>query len=253
MPVPPRIPDEPMAQWIVWCVPYGPRAWCVLRRLLLGTDVALICRGRDEPDRHRGADGFCRIRKVGAAWSARRASQRRSVGGGWIVDSRAAERHRAGFFGSARWRRVPSFTTWLGSFAGSLIRQTIPQAPTTGRNLAALTPCFRRFVPANSSLLPHGPLGLPRTAPCTRTRCRCVAQERCSSKTRPRTCSWGPVRRCLEVRRERRSIGTLGTSRISCHPPWVCDSDPPAQQLRFSRGAHDRTSLRRLQTLAGFF
>ena len=113
-----------------------------------------------------------------------------------------------------------------------------------------LTPCFPRFGPANSRLLPHGPLGLPRTAPCTRMTCRCVARERCSSRTRPRTCSWGPVRRHLEVRCERRSIGTLGTSRISCHTPWACDSDPSAERPRFSRGAHDRTSHRRQQTLA---
>jgi hypothetical protein len=82
-----------------------------------------------------------------------------------------------------------------------------------------LTPCFPRLDPANSSLLPRGPLGLPRTAPCTRMTCRCVAQERCSSKTRPRACSWGHVRRTWEVRRECRSIGTLGTSRISSHTP----------------------------------
>ena len=31
--------------------------------------------------------------------------------------------------------------------------------------------------------------------------------------------------------------------------PWVCESDPSAQRPRFSRGAHDRTSHRRQQTL----
>lgn len=121
------------------------------------------------------------------------------------------------------------------SFAGSVIQPTMPPQPrpqfaTSWR----LTTRFPRLGPANSSLLPHGPRGLPRTAPCTRMTCRCVAQGRCSSRTRPRTCSWDPVRRHLEVRRERRSIGTLDTFRISCHSPCGCDSNTSAQHPRLA-------------------
>jgi hypothetical protein len=93
-----------------------------------------------------------------------------------------------------------------------------------------LTTRLPRFGPANLRLSPHGRRRLPRIAPCTRMTCRCAAQERYSSRTRPRTCSWDPVHRHLEGRRVRRSIGTLDTFRISRHTPCVCDSDPSAQR-----------------------
>ena len=61
VPVAPWIPDDPMAQRVVGCVPFGPRARRVLRGLLLGAHVAVVCRRGDELDRHRGADGICRL------------------------------------------------------------------------------------------------------------------------------------------------------------------------------------------------
>ena len=130
--------------------------------------------------------------------------------------------------------------------------QSRPQVATS----RSLTPCFPRSAPANSRLLPHGPPGLPHTAPCTRMTCRCVAQERCSSRTRPRPYSWGPVRRHLEVRRERRSIGIFGTSRISCHtpaseiqirPPNGSGEPPPHLTDRLARRLH--LNVMRLKSL----
>ncbi len=68
VPVPAGVPDEPMAQRMAWCVRHGRRARHLLRGLLLGADVAAVCRGRDEPDGHCRADRICRIRKTGALW-----------------------------------------------------------------------------------------------------------------------------------------------------------------------------------------
>src|SRR5439155_7782422 len=87
--VSPWISDEPLAQRIIWRVRYRSRAWCILRRLLLGNNVASICGWGDEPDCHCGIDGICRIRKTGAVRNAPGADQRRAFDNGRMLDDRA--------------------------------------------------------------------------------------------------------------------------------------------------------------------
>ena len=50
--------------------------------------MLLFLSGSDEPDRHRCADGLCRLRETRAAWRAWHTDQRSAPVGGWTLDGR---------------------------------------------------------------------------------------------------------------------------------------------------------------------